>query len=100
MYFSVTDFFHSPSEKGFHSGLYLGRKEKGLGQGSGIYPGASARNCGQERKIWNGSTQLLGRVRLQGALREREICLGPVTSKAGVSSVLDIYNLISWKTGL
>lgn len=47
--FSVTDFFHSP-EKGFHSGLYLGRKEKGLGQGSGVYPGASARNCGQERR--------------------------------------------------
>lgn len=54
----------------------------------------------EKKGIWNGSTQLLGRVRLQGAPREREMCLGPVTSKAGVSSVLDIYNLINWKTGL
>lgn len=90
--FNVTDFFYGPSEKGFHSGVYLGRK--GLGQGSEVYPGASGRNwAGEKRGIWKGSTELLGRGRLQVAPREGEMCLGPVVSKGEVRPLYGISTM-------
>lgn len=111
MDFNVIDFRYDPSQKGLNSievSIQEGKRTEAralrsiLGCAKGIdkplWTGGQWDSSRRGGRNAEGSTELLSRGRLQVALREGEVHLGPVARNQIL--VMDIHSVSYWKTGL